>query len=69
MKTREQFFKILETTVPTLNKVDSLTCEKIADNHAVDFVKWYQVKCILSSIDYRLTVEQVLEMFKKEKEL
>jgi len=44
-------------------------CESIADNHAVDFAKWFRVKCISSSMDYHLTVEQLLEIYKKEKNL
>jgi len=66
MKLRERFFKILETTAPTLNKVDSATCEKIANNNAIEFAQWVLDGNISNFLDSPV---ELLEVYKKEKEL
>ena len=50
-------------------EVDINIAERIADDYAIEFAEWYRVKCILSSLDYHLTTKELLEIFKKEKEL
>jgi len=79
MTLKEKFKKQLDTATPTLNRpfYQSEKCEKIADEFAIEFADWciknnlveYYVLSILYKTDYKYSIEELLETFKKEKGL
>lgn len=49
---------------------NSIKCEKIADNYAIGFVKWCEMKMVFSSsVINKPTYDNLLLQFKKEKGL
>jgi hypothetical protein len=46
------------------------SCEKIADDYAIEFVKWCEMKMVFSSsVIHKPTYDKLLLQFKKEKGL
>ena len=80
MTLKEKFKKQLDTATPTLNRpfYQAEQCEKIADEYAINLIKWtisqeaedlfHDLK-IVGEIDDDVTPEQLLEIYKKEKGL
>ena len=49
---------------------NSIKCEQIADNYAIEFVKWCEMKMVFSSsVIHKPTYDKLLLQFKKEKGL
>ncbi len=65
MTLKEKFLNVLDYTSLRWTDTDSEECEKITDEFAIGFVEWLDK---LQSIDYK-TYEQLLKIYKKEKEL
>jgi len=71
MTLKEKFKKQLDTATPTLNRpfYQSEKCEKIADEFAIEFADWIRV-CKLKRRPYDFdNIQELLEIFKKEKGL
>ena len=79
MTLKEKLKKQLDTATPTLNRpyYQAEQCEKIADEFAIEFTDWCiknnlveaYVLSILYKTDYKYSIEELLETFKKEKGL
>ena len=70
MKLREQFNT--EFSINTSGESGRFAdkCEKISDNHAIDFTEWCVKNEIFYSIQYgRIEIKSLLEIYKKEKNL
>jgi hypothetical protein len=80
MTLKEKFKKQLDTATPTLNRpyYQAEKCDKIADEFAIEFLKWvvspetsdllHDLE-IVGEIDINITPEKLLEIYKKEKQL
>ena len=72
MTLKEKLKKQLDTATPTLNRpfYQSEQCEKIADEFAIGFAKWYEFMLRQTdNLKERFTENELLEMYKKEKGL
>lgn len=80
MTLKGKFKKQLDTATPTLNRpfYQAEQCEKIADEFAIGFIKWYASNegmdlihdlQIVGEIGKNVTPKQLLEIYKKEKGL
>jgi hypothetical protein len=47
--------------------IDTIKCEKIADDYAIEFMEWLLFNPLVNQFQY--TVKDLLEIFKKEKGL
>jgi hypothetical protein len=80
MTLKNKFKKQLDTATPSLNRpyYQAEQCEKIADKFAINFFDWFNSKeaenlmhdlVIVGELDINTTTEQLLEIYKKEKQL
>jgi hypothetical protein len=68
MTLKEMFSALLPFYNVNDNNNKSIQCEKIADDYAIEFAEWV-VNVITSNTLQYLTMKELLEIFKKEKEL
>jgi len=57
MTLNEKFEEAIRSWIP------SDRCEEIADQHAIDFTKWFINVSTSNTLNY-LTIEELLEMYK-----
>lgn len=63
MKLKEKFEKVLKNCKPHFLKFDTNDCIEICDDFAIEFAEW------LFDVSRIGTTKELLEIFKKEKEL
>jgi len=67
MTLKEKFKEIIQQTKPHWHKVDSESCEKIADEFAIGFADWLDINFKLNFTNN--IFKELLKIYKEEKGL
>jgi hypothetical protein len=70
MTLKEKFEDFIDQKSFQKENYDAIKCEQIADDYAIEFVKWCEIKMVFSSsVIHKPTYDKLLLQFKKEKGL
>jgi hypothetical protein len=70
MTLKEKFEDFIDQKSFQKENYDAIKCEQIADDYAIEFVKWCEMKMVFSSsVIHKPTYDKLLLQFKKEKGL
>lgn len=70
MTLKEKFSALLPFYNVNDNNNKSIQCENIADDYAIDFAEWVNINFfVYNTWEQSKTIKELLEIFKKEKEL
>jgi hypothetical protein len=70
MTLKEKFEDFIDQKSFQKENYDAIKCEQIADDYAIEFVKWCEMKMVFSSsVIHKPTYYKLLLQFKKEKGL